>query len=192
MQGAGDFEGLSIKQLAPLFSKRRDRLRGLTQQIVACWVCLTAVAGGIEKGREGLTEERKEREVLGLGHVPWWASMLHLSCAWTWNYGLMGFSAPWPPRLSGVLWEMWGHPSAWQQGNFTFSHCFSTVMGLLQLPYVVMSPRQDLMVLHIYNELSWKPIMFVMVMHRSAGWCIHWTTRLVASFGKGLLRLHLY
>lgn len=150
---------------------------GLTHRVMACWACCTPMAWGIERGREGLREKSKEQEVLGLGHVPWWASMLHLSCAQTWNYGLMGFSAPWPPRLSGLLWEMWGQPSALQQGNFTFSHCFSAVMALLQLPYIVMSPRQDLMVLHIY-ELSRKPIMFITVIHGSTVWCIHWTTRL--------------
>lgn len=60
MQGAETSDGLSIRQLAALFSKRADRLGGLTQRVLACWACLTLMAGGIERGRGGLSEKRKE------------------------------------------------------------------------------------------------------------------------------------
>lgn len=125
------------------------------------WVLYLASRGidSGEKGREGLTEERKEWEVLGLGHVPRWASMVHLSCLYTWNYGLMGFSAPWPPHLSGVLWEMWGQPSALQQGNLPLAQGHGTALAALCSD----EPKTGLN--GPAYELSWKPIMCIMVMH---------------------------
>lgn len=61
VQRAEPSEGLSIRQLAPLFSKQRDRLGGLTQQVLVCWAYFTPVTGGMGTGgREGLREKRKE------------------------------------------------------------------------------------------------------------------------------------
>lgn len=68
MQGTKTSEGLSIRQLAPLFSKRRDRLRGLTQRVLACWACFTPRSRGYKESE--VRTERGEKGARGVRTLP--------------------------------------------------------------------------------------------------------------------------